>query len=148
MRRFLQRLLNVFREDRSAEEVTREINAHLALLEDEYVRRGMTADDARLAARRALGSAAHAHDLHRDARTFTWLDDARRDMAHGLRSLRRTPAFTAIAVITLALGIGANTAIFSVISAVLLRPLPYQDADRLVQAVSYTHLTLPTNREV
>ena len=133
MRRFLQRLLNVFREDRSAEEVTREINAHLALLEDEYVRRGMTADDARLAARRALGSAAHAHDLHRDARTFTWLDDARRDMAHGLRALRRTPAFTAIAVITLALGIGANTAIFSVISAVLLRPLPYRNAERLVQ---------------
>jgi hypothetical protein len=133
MRRFLQRLLNVFREDRSDAEATREFKAHLALLEDEYVRRGLTADDARLAARRALGSAAHAQDLHRDARTFAWLDDARRDVAHGLRSLRRTPGFTAIAVITLALGIGANTAIFSVISAVLLRPLPYRDADRLVQ---------------
>ena len=72
-------------------------------------------------------------DLHRDARTFAWIDDARRDVAHGCRSLRRTPGFTAIAVITLALGIGANTAIFSVISAVLLRPLPYRDADRLVQ---------------
>jgi putative ABC transport system permease protein len=133
MRRFLQRLLNVFREDRSDAEATREIKAHLAMLEDEYVRRGMTADDARFAARRALGSAAHAQDLHRDARTFAWLDDARRDVAHGLRSLRRTPGFTAIAVITLALGIGANTAIFSVLSAVLLRPLPYRDADRLVQ---------------
>jgi predicted permease len=126
-------LFNLFRDDRSAEEAAREIAAHLALLEDEYVRRGMSTDDARLAARRALGSTAHAHDLHRDARTFAWLDDARRDMAHGLRSLRRTPAFTAIAVITLALGIGANTAIFSVISAVLLRPLPYRNAERLVQ---------------
>ena len=60
MRRFLLRLLNVFRRERSDEEVTREINVHLALLEDEYVRRGLTADQARLAARRALGSAAHA----------------------------------------------------------------------------------------
>ena len=93
----------------------------------------MTADEARFAARRALGSVAHAQDLHRDARAFAWVDDVRRDVAHGLRSLRRTPGFSAIAVITLALGIGANTAIFSVVNAVLLRPLPYPDADRLVQ---------------
>jgi predicted permease len=133
MRRFFQRLVNLFRGKRSDEEAAREIAAHLALLEDEYRRRGMTDDQARLAARRALGSTAHARDLHRDARTFAWIDDALRDATHGLRSLRRTPAFTVIAVITLALGIGANTAIFSVISAILLRPLPYRDADRLVQ---------------
>ena len=133
MRRFLFRLVNVFRRDRADEEVTREINAHLALLEDDYRRRGMTADEARLAARRALGGVAHAKDVHRDARTFVWLDDAWRDLAHGVRMLRRTRGFTAVAVITLALGIGANTAIFSVLSAVLLRPLPYPNADRLVQ---------------
>jgi predicted permease len=136
MRRFLLRLLNAFRRDRAEDEVTREINVHLALLEDEYVRRGMTADQARLAARRAVGSVAHAKDLHRDARAFAWIDDARRDIAHGLRSLRRTPGFTVVAVLTLALGIGANTAIFSVISGVLLRPLPYRDADRLVQVIA------------
>ncbi len=133
MPRFFQRLVNLFRGERSAEDAAREIAAHRALLEDEYRRRGMTEDEARLAARRALGSAAHAQDLHRDARTFAWIDDARRDVAHGFRSLRRTPAFTAVAVMTLALGIGANTAIFSVIGAVLLRPLPYRNADRLVQ---------------
>ena len=134
IRRLLHRLVNLFRGDRSAAEAAREIAAHLALLEDEYRRRGMTPDEARLAARRALGSAAHVQELHRDARTFAWIDDARRDVAHGLRALRRTPGFTVVAVLTLALGIGANTAIFSVISAVLLRPLPYRDADRLVQA--------------
>ena len=133
MRRFFQRLSSAFRDERADAEARREIAAHLALLEDEYRRRGMSDDEARLAARRALGSAALAKDRHRDARAFAWIDDARRDLAHGLRSLRRTPGFTAIAVLTLALGIGANTAIFSVISGVLLRPLPYGDADRLVQ---------------
>ena len=133
MRRFFQRLLALVRAEPSDAEATREIDAHLTLLEDEYLRRGLSADEARLAARRALGSVAHAKDLHRDARAFTWIDDARLDIAHGWRSLRRTPGFTAVAVLTLALGIGANTAIFSVISGVLLRPLPYRDADRLVQ---------------
>jgi len=131
MRRFLARLVNVFRPHRAEEDLEREVAAHLALLEDEYRRRGMSDDEARFAARRALGSS--AKDLHRDARSFVWLDDLRRDLSHGARSLRRNPGFTAVAVITLALGIGANTAIFSVISAVLLRPLPYPDADRLVQ---------------
>jgi predicted permease len=133
VRRVLHRVLNVFRGERSDAEVTREIAAHLALLEDEYRRRGLSPDEARLAARRAMGSVAQAKDLHRDARTFAWIDDARRDVAHGVRSLRRTPGFTLVTVLTLALGIGATTAIFSVISAVLLRPLPYPNADRLVQ---------------
>jgi len=131
MRRFLARLVNVFRPERAEDDLEREVAAHLALLEDEYRRRGMSEDEAGFAARRALGSS--AKDLHRDARSFIWLDDLRRDVAHGARSLARNPGFAAVAVITLALGIGANTAIFSVISAVLLRPLPYPDADRLVQ---------------
>jgi putative ABC transport system permease protein len=133
MIRFLRRLIALFTHGRDDTEVAREMAAHLALLEDECRRRGMTAAEARLAARRTMGSVALAKDLHRDARAFAWIDDVRRDIAHGLRSLRRTPAFTAVAVLTLALGIGANTAIFSVISGVLLRPLSYRDADRLVQ---------------
>jgi putative ABC transport system permease protein len=82
-----------------------------------------------------MGSVALAKDRHRDARSFAWLEDALSDIKHCVRGLRRTPAFTAIAVMTLALGIGANTAIFSVVNAVLLRPLPFEHADRLVRVV-------------
>jgi putative ABC transport system permease protein len=134
VRRFVARIVNALRPERAEADLEREVAAHLALLEDEYRRRGMSDDEAHFAARRALGS--HAKDLHRDARSFVWLDDLRRDLSHGARALRRNPGFAAVAVVTLALGIGANTAIFSVISAVLLRPLPYPDADRLVQVFS------------
>src|SRR4029434_9089150 len=132
MRRVLGRLVNVFRPERAEDDLDREIAAHLGLLEDEYRQRGMSEDEARLAARRALGSSAHAKDLHRDARSFAWLDDLRRDLSHGGRSLARHPGFAAVAVITLALGIGANTAIFSVVNSGLLKPLPFADPERIV----------------
>ena len=109
--------------------------SHLALLEEEHRRRGLTPDDARLAARRAMGSVALAKDRHRDARSFGWLEDVLSDVKHSVRSLRRTPIFTAIAVTTLAIGVGANTAIFSVVNTVLLRPLPFEEGDRLVRVV-------------
>jgi putative ABC transport system permease protein len=74
----------------------------------------------------------YSKDLHRDARSFPWLDDARRDV-HAIRTLRRSPGFATVAVLTIALGIGANTAIFSVLDAVLLHPLPFPDAEQLVR---------------
>jgi len=134
MRRLLLRLLNVFRR-RADDDLDREVASHLALLEDEHRRRGLTPDDARAAARRALGSIALVQDAHRDARSFGWLEDVLRDVRHTARSLRRAPGFTAIAVLTLALGIGANTAIFSVVNTVLLRPLPFEQSDHLVRVV-------------
>ena len=133
------RLLNVFRRDNAGRELDREVASHLALLEDEHRRRGLTPDEARLAGRRAMGSVALVKDIHRDARSFAWVEDVMSDVKHTVRSLRRAPAFTAIAVLTLALGIGANTAIFSVVNAVLLRPLPFEHADRLVRVV----MTIP-----
>ena len=92
MRRFLFRIFNSFRPDRAEHELQREMNAHLALLEDEYVRRGMTPEEARLAARRSMGSAAHTADLHRDARSIAWLDDLRCDFRLALRGIARSRA--------------------------------------------------------
>jgi len=137
MRRFLLRLLNILRRHRADEELDREVASHLALLEDEHVRRGRTPNEARLAARRAMGSVALAKDLHRDARAFVWLDDVHQDLRFTLRLLRRDPAFMTIAVATLALGIGANTAIFSAVNSVLLRPLPYEGSESLVRIAEH-----------
>lgn len=133
MRRFILRLLTFIRPGRADDALEREVGSHLALLEDEYRRRGMSADDARFAARRAMGSVALAKDLHRDARSFPWLEDLREDLRHTFRGLRRAPAFAATAALTLALGIAGTTTIFSVAYGVLVRPLPYPDPDRLVR---------------
>jgi len=132
MRRFLLRLLDVCRSGRRERELSRELASHLALLEDELVRRGLAPEQARVEARRALGSAALTADLHRDARSFAWIADAQRDVRYAIRTLRRSPGFTAVAVATLALGIGASTAIFTLIDRVLLEPLPVRDAGDLV----------------
>ena len=133
MRRFLLRLLNVLRRHRADEELDREVASHLALLEDEHVRRGRTPNEARLAARRAMGSLALTKDLHHDARSFAWIDDLRRDLHHAARNLRRTPGLTIAVALTFALGIGASTTMFSVVYGVLLRPLPYPEPDRLMR---------------
>jgi putative ABC transport system permease protein len=133
VQRFFQRLLSLFRGERADAEVTREIAAHLALLEDEYRRRGMTPDEARLAARRALGSVAHAKDLHRDARSFIWLEDFHQDVKHAVRGLRDAPGFAVVAVLTVALGVGANIAIFGLVYQTLLRPLPFARPSELVK---------------
>ncbi len=103
------------------------------MLEDDYRQRGMSDDDARVAARRALGGVDQAKEIHRDQRSFPWLEDLRRDVPYALRGWARHPGFTAAAIVTVALGVGVSTAIFSVINAVVLRPLPYRDSDRLVQ---------------
>ena len=132
-RRFLLRLVHFFQPHRAESELERELAAHLGVLEDEYKRRGLTDAEARLAARRAFGGVAQAKELHRDARSFRWLNDLRQDTRFAARALVRAPGFTAVVVGTLALGIGANTAIFSVVHAVLLRSLPYPGADRFVR---------------
>ena len=123
LRRFLHRLLASFSGGHAESELTREVAAHLALLEEGFRNQGMPADEARLAARRVFGGVEQAKEHHRDARAFRWIGDARRDVSYACRTLARTPGFTAVAVATLALGIGTTTAIYSLFDAVLLRPL-------------------------
>jgi predicted permease len=132
MTRFLRRFVSLFTHRHAEGDLAREMLSHLVLLEDEYLRRGMTADEARVAARRAMGSVALAKDLHRDARTFVWLEDLRRDLRHALRALLRAPGFTIVAVFTLGLGIGVNTAFFTIVNAICLRGLPIDDPDRVM----------------
>src|SRR4051812_49862027 len=97
MRRVLRRLGNALRPGRAEDELARETAAHLAFLEDEFQRRGSSADEARIQAHRAFGGIEQMKDRHRDARSFVWLDDARRDVQYAARSLRRTPGFAVVA---------------------------------------------------
>jgi predicted permease len=135
LRRFLLRLDAFLRTARAERELTREVSSHLALLQQEFERRGMNRETARLAARRAFGGVAQAKEQQRDARSFLWLEDLRRDVRIGLRALARERGFSSVVLFTLALGIGATTAIVTVVYGVLLRPLPYQDPHGLVHIV-------------
>lgn len=133
LRQFVLRLYNFLRPGRAERELARELTAHLALLQDDFQRRGMSAEHARVAAIRASGGVERTKDLHRDARSFVWLEDARRDWRYGVRLIRRQPGFAAVATTTMAIGIGATTALFSVAYGVLLKPLPWSEPSDLVR---------------
>src|SRR5437899_150062 len=125
------RLRSLFRWAQADQDLDDELRDHLERRTEEYVAKGMTQQEARRRARLDLGGVEKVKEECRDARRVNWIQDLILDLRYGLRMLAKSRAFTVVAILTLALGIGANTAIFSCINAWIIKPLPYPRSARL-----------------
>ena len=142
LRRFVRRLVASVRGRRNDDRVREELAEHLTLLTEEHVRAGMPPDEALRSARLKVGAHEPIAEAYYDVQRLRWLEDFGRDLRYGCRTLLRNPGLAATAILSLALGIGANTAVFSVVNAVLLRPISAPEPERIVMFVN----TSPTGR--
>lgn len=136
MRVFLSRIRALLRRRALDARLDEEVHAHLEELAAEYERHGATREQARVAARRTFGGVEQMKEAHRDRRSLPWVDMARQDVSYAGRQLRRQPGMAVLAVLTLAVSMAAAIAVFAIVNGVLLRPLTYPDADRLIVAHS------------
>jgi hypothetical protein len=144
---WIHRIWNALRPGRVEREIARELSFHVAEREDQLRAEGIRADEAARPARRQLGNVLVQAERTREADVAAWLDQLLRDARLAVRALARTPSFTATVVLTLAVGIGATTAIFSVVNGVLIQALPFSRPDRLIALMHQAPGTGLTRRQ-
>ena len=141
LRTLAARLRDMVRNRQLDRDLDDEICAHIDEAVEDFARRDLSPMEARRAALRDFGGITQAREARRAARSFSWIDDLRRDFLHAIRLTRRAPGFSVVVTLTLAVGLGATTAIFSLIDGVLLRPLPVSDPHRLATISSQTDIS-------